>query len=111
MACRSSTPYRDSDNSDKRQHKVDGQACRLYAESCTNMAMSRFGKTAAARDRLDWLELRDRIDVARVATALLGPAPGRRGERGRRLWWKCPLHADKNPSFCVERGRGWWKCF
>ena len=49
--------------------------------------------------------IRDRIDLAAVATALLGPAPGRRGERGRRLWWRCPFHDDQNPSFCVDPGK------
>src|SRR5262249_34100190 len=68
-------------------------------------------KMTARGDGIDWSAIQDRVDLARVATALLGPAPGRRGERGRRLWWKCPLHADKNPSFCVEPGREWWKCF
>jgi len=66
---------------------------------------------AVSGDRIDWNAIRDRIDLARVVTALLGPAPGRRGEAGRRLWWKCPLHQDRNPSFCVEPGRLWWKCF
>ena len=54
-----------------------------------------------ASGRIDWNEIRDRIDLAAVATALMGPAPGRRGERGRRLWWRCPFHEDRNPSFCV----------
>lgn len=30
---------------------------------------------------------------------------------GRKLWWSCPFHEDTNPSFCVEPGKGWWKCF
>src|SRR5262245_18146857 len=64
-------------------------------------------------DPLDWSVIRDRIDLARVATALLGPAPGRRGERGRRLWWHCPLggHEDPNPSFAIDPGRPQWHCF
>ena len=61
--------------------------------------------------RIDWQSERDRIDLAAVATSLLGPAPGRRGERGRKLWWNCALHDDANPSFCVEPGKAWWKCW
>src|SRR4051795_11360964 len=59
----------------------------------------------------DWKAIRGGIDLAAVATALLGPAPGRRGAKGRRLWWPCPLHQDRNPSFCVEPGKPWWRCF
>ena len=62
-------------------------------------------------DRIDWNAIRDRIDLARVATALLGPAPGRRGEGGRRLWWRCPFHEDKNPSLGIEPGKPWWRCY
>lgn len=64
-------------------------------------------------DRIDWKAERDRIDLAAVATRLLGPAPGRRGERGRKLWWSCPLdtHEDDNPSFCVVPGKVWWQCY
>jgi hypothetical protein len=64
-----------------------------------------------ASSSIDWREARDGIDLAAVATKLLGPAPGRRGERGRRLWWSCPFHEDKNPSFCVDPDKAWWKCF
>ena len=32
--------------------------------------------------RTDWQTERERIDLAAVATSLLGPVPGRRGERG-----------------------------
>ncbi len=60
------------------------------------IASSTWNKTATG-DRIDWNAIRDRIDLARVATALLGPAPGRRGERGRRLWWRCPFHEDQQP--------------
>ena len=59
---------------------------------------------------LDWKADRDRIDLAQVATGLLGPAPGRRGEKGKRLWWPCPFHSDVNPSFCVNPGNAFWKC-
>ncbi len=63
-----------------------------------------------ARDRIDWQAERDRIDLAGVATRLLG-APGRRGGRG--LWWRCPFHEDANPSFTIHdrEGRQRWKCF
>lgn len=63
--------------------------------------------------RVDWQAVRDAIDMAELATRLLGPAPGRRGERGRKLWWSCPLggHEDGNPSFAVEPGKPWWKCW
>ena len=67
--------------------------------------------TAGRGNRLDWSVIRDRIDLAAVATALLGAAPGRRGEGGRRLWWTCPFHDDRNPSFAVEPGKPWWRCF
>jgi hypothetical protein len=60
---------------------------------------------------IDWPSVRDRIDLAVVTTSLLGPAPGRRGERGRRLWWPCPFHQDNNPSFCVAPGKAWWRCY
>src|SRR5262245_11217516 len=73
-------------------------------------AAGRF-KVTASGERIDWPGIKDRVDLARVVTALLGPAPGRRRERGRRLWWKCPLHDERNPSFCIEPGRRWWKCF
>ena len=64
-----------------------------------------------ASGRIDWKDIRDRVDLAPVAIALLGPAPGRRGEHGRRLWWRCPFHEDGNPSFCVEPGKPSWRCF
>src|SRR4051794_39893550 len=62
-------------------------------------------------DRIDWPAVRDRIDLARVATDLLGPAPGRIGAKGRRLWWRCPFHEDRNPSFVVDPGKPSWRCY
>ncbi|WP_169979483.1 CHC2 zinc finger domain-containing protein [Tautonia rosea] len=67
--------------------------------------------TGPPRGRIDWQELRDRIDLAAVATALMGEAPGRRGERGRRLWWPCPFHDDQNPSFAIDPSKPFWKCY
>ncbi len=66
---------------------------------------------ARANGRIDWQVERDRIDLADVATSLLGPPPGRNGERGRRLWWRCPFHGDQNPSFVIEPGKPTWHCF
>ena len=62
-------------------------------------------------DRVDWKAERDRIDLAAVATRLLGPAPGRRGERGAKLWWNCPFHEDANPSLCVDPRKRRWRCY
>ena len=67
--------------------------------------------TSPKRTRIDWSSLKDQLDLAQVTTALLGPANGRQGERGRRLWWHCPFHEDKNPSFCVTPGKSEWCCF
>ena len=67
------------------------------------------GKSA----RVDWKTAREGIDLAKVATNLMGPAPGRRGEHGRQLWWRCPFltHEDANPSFAIEPGKPWWRCY
>ncbi|MEW4451126.1 hypothetical protein AB1L30_00375 [Bremerella sp. JC817] len=65
--------------------------------------VSEVWKTTVGRDkpRIDWKAEREKIDLAAVTTSHLGPAPGRRGENRRRLWWRCPFHEDSNPSFCV----------
>jgi hypothetical protein len=62
----------------------------------------------ATGERIDWRAVRDRVDLARVVTALLGPAAKR---RGRRLLWCCPLHRDRHPSFEVDPRRQTWKCW
>jgi len=60
-------------------------------------------------DQIDWSAVRDRADLAAVATALLGPPPGRRGG-GRGFWWICPFHQDINPSFSIKPGERHWRC-
>lgn len=75
------------------------------------MKVSAWMKTAIGPPRIDWKDLRERIDLAAVATALMGSPPGRRGEHGRRLWWPCPIHDDQNPSFCIDPSKGFWKCY
>lgn len=67
--------------------------------------------TGGSANSIDWKVERERIDLAAVVTRLLGPAPGRRGERGRKIWWACPFHQDANPSFAVEPNKAWWKCW
>src|SRR5271165_2107982 len=61
----------------------------------------------AAGERIDWNDIKGRIDLARVVTALLGPAAKRQG----RLLWPCPFHDDRNPSFEVDPQRGTWRCW
>ena len=66
-------------------------------------------RATATGDRLDWDDIKDRIDMAAIATALLGPAPKR---SGRRLLWPCPFHEDHDPSFASTRPSRWkcWPC-
>ncbi len=72
--------------------------------------MASIWKMTTPPGRLDWPAIRDQTDLAAVATSLLGPAPGRRGGKGR-LWWKCPFHDDANPSFHVNPVKRTWKCY
>ena len=60
------------------------------------------------RERIDWNEVKDRIDLAAIATALFGPAPKR---SGRRLLWPCPFHQDRDPSLQVDPAERRWKCW
>jgi hypothetical protein len=65
---------------------------------------------ARPRDgRSDWSSVKQSIDVLALASDLLG-VPQKRGGAGR-LWWLCPPHPDRNPSFCVSPGRSEWRCF
>jgi DNA primase len=69
--------------------------------------------TATGGQRVEWKDVRDRVNLQNVAVQLMGSAPGRRGERGQKLWWHCPLgnHEDKNPSFAIVPGDSFWKCW
>src|SRR5262245_60566715 len=73
------------------------------------------GRWSAQRARQEpsqWATIRDRVDLADVARRLLGEPPGRKGERGKRLWWHCPFHhPDDNPSFCIVPDGSRWRCF
>jgi hypothetical protein len=53
--------------------------------------------------------MRRRIDLAALVVGLLGQA--RKTGGAGRLWWLCPFHPDRNPSFCVTPGRSEWRCF
>src|SRR5262249_55806975 len=68
--------------------------------------------TAWLGKRIDWPTLRDQIDLATLTTNLLGPASGRRGQRGG-LWWHCPLgtQEDRNHSLLVRQEKRRWHCF
>ena len=87
--------------------------CLILGSDCMILARDDPFRLSASSSspRVDWKAERDRIDLAAVATRLLGPAPGRRGERGRGLWWPCPFHDDRNPSFRVLPGDPWYRCF
>jgi DNA primase len=64
--------------------------------------------TSKKADRLDWNDIKDRADIAGIATALWGPAPKR---SGRHLLWRCPFHPDNNPSLQVDPAERRWKCW
>jgi DNA primase len=59
-------------------------------------------------ERPVWSIIRDRIDLVRIVTELLGP-PAKRS--GRRLLWRCPFHDDHSPSLGVDTAWGTWKCW
>ena len=58
--------------------------------------------------RVEWDDVKARVDIAIVATNLLGPAAK---QRGRRLYSSCPFHDDHDPSFFVDKTRKTWCCF
>ena len=76
--------------------------------ACTGVELSDFYVLAAPGIRTEWFEIKDRVDLAAVATNLLGPAPKRQGPR---LLWPCPFHDDHDPSFQVDWNRKTWRCW
>ncbi|MFI5454202.1 MAG: CHC2 zinc finger domain-containing protein [Isosphaerales bacterium] len=58
--------------------------------------------------RIEWSEVKDRIDLGIVATALLGPAVKRSGPE---LIWMCPWDNDENPFLQVNPVKRLWKCW
>lgn len=60
--------------------------------------------------RRDWNEIRERIDLIKVAAALLGPPVERRGLRTASLVWRCPFDHGSTPSFRVNLGEATWSC-
>ena len=84
---------------------VDGGVLMGMKAPVSHWLMTAEGK------RVEWSEFRDRVDLGVIATALLGPAPGRHGQKAGRLWWRCPFHEDKNPSFFVTKGKPEWRCY
>jgi hypothetical protein len=57
------------------------------------------------------MPVRQPHELTDIVSSLLGPPPGRRGERSTLDWWLCPLHPDRNPSFTVDPVRGRWRCY
>jgi CHC2 zinc finger len=62
------------------------------------------------RSRSDWSEISGRIDLTKVAAALLGPPVERRGLTRGSLGWYCPFHRGTSPSFRVLLGEAIWSC-
>ena len=66
--------------------------------------------TPRPRSRSDWNEIRARIDLTKLAAALLGPPVERRGLRSGSLGWYCPFDEGTSPSFRVILGEATWSC-
>jgi DNA primase len=62
------------------------------------------------RSRSDWSEIRGRIDLTKVAAALLGPPVERRGLTSGSLGWCCPFDDGTSASFRVILGEAVWSC-
>ena len=62
------------------------------------------------RTRSEWNEISGRIDLTKVAAALLGPPVERRGLTCGSLGWYCPFHRGTSASFRVLLGEAIWSC-
>ena len=70
-----------------------------------------------ASGRIDWKDIRDRVDPSHVAIALLGPAPGRRGTRPPPLvalpvprgWQSVILRGARQAMVALLRVRRAWR--
>jgi hypothetical protein len=60
--------------------------------------------------RRDWNEIRKRIELIKVAAALLGPPVERRGLQTATLGWRCPFDHGSTASFRVNLGEATWSC-
>src|SRR5262249_33365711 len=60
---------------------------------------------------IGWVTVKNRVNLVSVTSALLGHPVKRKGSQASRLWWLCPFHDDRNPSFCIVPGTSRWQCF
>ena len=58
--------------------------------------------------RLDWAEIRERVDTRALLVAHLG-TPER--HKGGKPLWLCPFHDDHSPSMEYDSERDRWKCW
>ena len=59
------------------------------------------------RNSAQWKEVRNKIDLVRVARELLGEPEEKSGDT---FYWSCPFHGETEPSFQITEGRYLWKC-
>src|SRR5271157_976567 len=71
------------------------------------MKTSQIWETAVTGPRIDWSDIKHRLCLGTVATNLLGSAHAKIGDR---LFWLCPFHEEKHPSFEVNLTKKLWIC-
>src|SRR4051794_34278390 len=60
----------------------------------------------AACQRLTLAQIKATVDLVALISRYVTLS-----RKGRDWWAVCPFHADKNPSFKVDQGRGRYHCF